>query len=114
MKNAKAAAPAPEHGVFFVERLHAFNHVFRGNVKTSGELSSAGVIMGQKLVKRRIQQANGHGTPLHGPEEALEVPALERQKLFQGGPALLDVCGENHLPHVVNAVPLEEHVFRAA
>ena len=39
---------------------------------------------------------------------------LERQKLFQGGPALLDVCGENHLPHVVNAVPLEEHVFRAA
>ncbi len=54
------------------------------------------------------------GIALERPEDAGEVVPLVRQQLGERRLPLLEGLGEDHLPHRVDAVALEEHVLGAA
>ncbi len=68
--------------------------------------------VGQELVQRRIQQADRHRLAGHGPEQAGEIVALERQHLGQGLFAILAIVGHDHLAHFGDVI--EEHVLGPA
>ena len=70
--------------------------------------------LGQELVQRRIEQADGDRQRLHGLEEADEVGALHGQQLLERVAAVLLVVGQNHGAHVFDAVFGKEHVLGAA
>ena len=79
-----------------------------------GDLALAGVVVGQELVQRRIEQADGHRQAVHRLEDADEVLLLVRLERGQGLLAAGLVVGEDHLPHVDDALAFEEHVLGAA
>ena len=54
------------------------------------------------------------GQPAHLAQDALEVAALHGQDLGERALAALEVVGEEHLAHGVDAIALEEHVLGAA
>ncbi len=68
--------------------------------------------MGNKLVERRIKQADVHGAAVHGLKDTLEVGLLIRQQLGERLLATLNGVGENHLAHGDDLLVLEEHVLR--
>ena len=68
----------------------------------------------QKLVQRRIEEADRRRKPLPGPEDAGEVVPLIRKQLGQRRFPRLERLGENHLAHGVDTVALEEHVLGPA
>ncbi len=71
-------------------------------------------VVGQELVQRRVEQADGHRQAGHGPEDAVEVLALEGQQLGQVLLALGGVLGHDHVAHMRQTVLLHEHVLGAA
>ena len=70
--------------------------------------------MRQEFVQRRVEEADRGRQALQRLEDADEIVALIgqqfRQRLFAG----LEVVGQDHLAHGVDAVALEEHVLGAA
>ena len=71
-------------------------------------------VVGQELVERRIEQADGDRQPRHGLEDAHEVLALEGQQLGEVLLALLGGLGHDHVLHVRQPLLLHEHVLGAA
>ena len=70
--------------------------------------------LGQELVQRRIEQADGDRQRFHGLEQTDKVGALHRQQLLERVAAVLLVVGQNHGAHVPDAVFGKEHVLGAA
>ena len=68
----------------------------------------------QKLMQRRIEQANGHRQANHFLKDADEVAALERQQFFKRLLPGADAVRQNHLAHKGQPLIAEEHVLRAA
>ena len=138
VSNTKAAATMPEHGI---ECVQFFDPAHQGRKQLIQISRSIGAIltifldqrlfllpsrMGkrsqiyhqllafrQKLVQRRIKQANGHRQASHGLEQANEVGALHWQQFLERGTPILFVVRKDHGAHMRNAVPLEEHVLGA-
>ena len=75
--------------------------------------SCCALVVRQELVQRRIEEADGGREALERLEDAGEVLALIGQQLGQRGLAVVDVVGEDHLAHRVDAVAFEEHVLGA-
>ena len=65
-------------------------------------------------MERRIDGADGHGPAGHDLEDAGEVLPLKGQKLGQGGLALLEGVGQDHLAHRADLALAEEHVLGPA
>ena len=72
-----------------------------------------GFLVREELVQRRVEEADGGREALEGLEDAGEVALLVGQQLGEGGFAVFDVVGEDHLAHGVDAVAFEEHVLGA-
>ena len=70
--------------------------------------------IGQELVQRRVEQANGHDEPCHLDEQPLEVALLEWEQLIQGGSASGVTLGHDHRPHQRLAIDGHEHVLSSA
>src|SRR4051812_34174813 len=64
-------------------------------------------------MERWIEQPDIDGQAVHRLEDSLKVAALHRQELGQCAAAPADVARHDHLAHRVDALTLEEHVFRA-
>ena len=62
-------------------------------------------------MQRRVEKADRHRPPGHGLEDACEIVALERQQSRERHAPLAFVGGQDHAPHIVDAVALEEHVL---
>ena len=120
--DAEAAAAQAEHGVHLVQLLDPrqqraqFLELGRAGlgVFEVRDLDQQILALGQELVQRRIEQADGHRQRLHGFEEAHKVGALHGQQLLEGFAAILLVVGQDHGAHVVDAVLGKEHVLGAA
>ena len=69
--------------------------------------------VGEELVQRRVEQADGDGQAVHRLEDALEVGALELLELVERGLLLGGVVGEDEPLHERQPVA-EEHVLGAA
>ena len=110
----QAAAAEAEHRVGLVELLDAALDLLDGDAELAGDLGLAGLVVGQELVQRRVEQADGHRQAVHRLEDADEVLLLEGLERGEGRlPALL-VVGEDHLPHGDDPLAVEEHVLGAA
>ncbi len=120
--DAQAASAQSEHGVLLVQLLHP-----RQQRAQFLELGRAGLgvfqvldlhhqilALGQELVQRRIDGADGDRQRLHGLEEADKVGALHGQQLLERRAAILLVVGQDHGAHVLDAVFGKEHVLGAA
>ena len=69
--------------------------------------------MRQEFVERRIEETDRGREAFERLEDAGEILALVRQELRQRGFAVVDVVGQDHLAHGVDAVAFEEHVLGA-
>ena len=67
----------------------------------------------QKLMQRRIEQANRYRQSGHLAKDADEVAALQRQQFFERLLARADAFGQNHLAHRREPLIAEEHVLGA-
>src|ERR1700719_1134888 len=65
-------------------------------------------------MKWRIEEPNRRWQAVECFENANEILALIRKQFRDCGLACCFCSGENHLPHSVNAVAFEEHVFGSA
>src|SRR5206468_1202746 len=70
--------------------------------------------LGQKLVQRGVQQADGDRVALHGAVESDEIALLQRQQLGQLALTVLTGLGQDHLLHNRDAVLGKEHVLGPA
>ena len=111
--DAEAAAAEAEHGVELVEFLHALLNLLDGHAHLLRQVLLRGVLVREELVQRRVEEADGGREAFQRLEDADEVALLVRQQLGERGFAGLDVVGEDHLAHGVNAVAFEEHVLGA-
>ncbi len=68
----------------------------------------------QKLMQRRIEQANRHRQPRHLAKDSDEVTTLQRQQLFERLFARTDTFGKDHLAHRCEALIAKEHMLSAA
>jgi hypothetical protein len=114
IRDAEPDAAVAEHGIRLTVLLHQARHVRHRDAGASGELGHLLAGSRQELVQRRVQQSHRHGVAVHGPEDALEVPALHGQQLAQRGATRVRLRCEDHLAHRLDVVALEEHVFGAA
>ena len=69
--------------------------------------------VGQELVQRRVEQADGDRQAVHGLEDLLEVGPLQFEQLGQRRRLLLGRVGEDHALHERQPIA-EEHVLGAA
>ena len=69
---------------------------------------------GQELVEGRVQQADGDGQPVHGPEDLHEVLALHGHELVGPVFPLLRGVGQDHVAHQGQTFRLVEHALGAA
>ena len=104
----------PQHGVVFAERLDPAHHVRQRQVERFRQLAHPLAVVGQELVQRRVEQADGDGIAVHDPEQVGEIRPLHRQQPVQRHAPVLGAVGEDHLAHRRQAVLLEEHVLGAA
>ena len=112
--DAEPHAAMAEHRVELVQLVGARLDLGDVDAEILGDHLHVGLGLGQELVQRRIEQADGDRQAGHDLEQPDEVLALHRQDLGQRrAPALL-VVGQDHLAHRDDAVALEEHVLGAA
>jgi hypothetical protein len=112
--DAEAAAAEAEHRVELVQLMHAALDRLDLDADLLRQVRLLLRRMRQELVQRRVEEANRRRVALQGPEDTGEVVALKRQQLVQRRLARLERLRENHLPHRVDAIALEEHVFGPA
>src|SRR6185369_10698801 len=67
----------------------------------------------QKLVKRRIEETNGHWQSCHLAKDPDEITTLQRQQLLERFLTRADALRKNHLAHCCESLIAEEHVLRA-
>ena len=114
INDPQAAAAEAQHRVEFVERFDAGFDLLVGDAHLGGQRPLVLFRVGQELVERRIDRPDGHRPAVHDLEDAGEIVALERQELGQGGLALLERVGQDHLPHRADLALAEEHVLGPA
>ena len=120
MQEPEAHAAGAQHRVALVERAHPLEHVLElGDLAVAaharlGQVLDDRLAVGQELVQRRVEQADGDRQAVHRLEHALEVGLLHRQQLVERGPAAGLVVGHDHRLHLRLAVGGHEHVLGAA
>ena len=112
--DAEADAAHAEHRVDLGEVAGAGGDLGDRQVHRLGQRLEIGGLLGQELVQRRVEQADGHRQAVHDPEELDEVGALHRQELVERRLPLGVGVGEDHLAHHRDPLGVEEHVLGAA
>jgi len=79
-----------------------------------GEQLNVGLLGGDELVQRGIEEADGHRTALERDIHGLKVALLHRLELGERLLTLLERVGANHLADGGDTVSLEEHMLGAA
>ena len=69
--------------------------------------------MRQELVERRIEETDRRGIAFERFEDADEIVALIREEFRERGFPIIDIVGQNHLAHRVDAIAFKEHVLGA-
>ncbi len=112
--DAEPAAAMAQHRVGFLQHRRALGDMVDGDAGGLGHLLHLAAGIGQELVQRRIEQADGHRQALHDAEQLDEIVALHGQDLGQRRAAPLDGLGHDHLAHGDDAAAVEEHMLGAA
>ena len=102
------------HGVELVEAVDGVAQLLLGNVHLLGQSLDIGVLGGQELMERRVEEADGDGLAHHGLVDLLEVLLLHGLDLGQSPLALLHGVGDDHLADGGDTVGIKEHVLGAA
>ena len=110
----QTATAVTEHRIGFMQLRDAALDLLEAEAHLLRQLALLLVVVRNKLVQRRIEQAHGDGQPVHRGEDADEVGALERQQLRKRLFARLSGLGEDHLANRSGALAAEEHVLGAA
>ena len=115
LHHTKADTAGAEHGVEFVPTLGRRQQLLLPLGEAFGGLLDTEVLgLGQELVQRRVEQADGDGQAVHLAQDVLEVGLLGHPKGLQRLFFLLVGFGQDHGPHDGEAVLGQEHVLGAA
>jgi hypothetical protein len=87
MHDAETAAAETEHGVELVEFLDALFDLGDGHAHFLGEIVLRGILVGEELVQRRVEEANGGREALERLEDADEVALLLGRRLARADEA---------------------------
>ena len=109
--DAEAAAAVAEHRVELVQGVHAGLHRLDGQFQLLGQVGLGLLVVRHEFMEWRIEKADRGRSAVEGLEDAFEVVPLVGEQLGERLAAVVLVLGENHLPHRVDAVALEEHVL---
>ena len=109
----QAATAVTKHRVELVQAGDLCAQGLCRNAEVLRELALLPRLVGKEFVQGWVEGSDRNGTIFHGPEDALEVLALERQQLSECLLAALLIGGQDHLAHGVNLAALEEHVLGA-
>jgi len=113
--DGEPAAAVAEHRIRFMEHFYALLDDFVADVGCFREGSLSRFVMGNELVERRVDEADGHTESVHSLEDSLEILDLERQELGERLFTGFDRIGDDHLADGENPfLGIEEHVFGAA
>ena len=112
--DAEAAATVAQHGVGFVQFAHPAPELIGVQSPGFRDRTHVRLGLGQELVERGIQKADGDWQSLHDGEQFDEVCPLHGKDLLQRRAPSRLVVGEDHLAHRLNPVLVEEHVFGTA
>ena len=103
-----------QHGVHLVKSFDAMGDFLCRHAEFLGEVLLLFDRLREELVQWWIEQADGCRQTFEFFKDAGEVFALIRQEFAEGLFAIVEVVGENHFAHGVDAVSFEEHVFGAS
>ena len=103
----------PEHRVGLVERMRALPDLSDGAVGQPRHLLEFGVGLGQKLVKRRVEQPDRDRQPAHDRKNFGKIITLHRQEFGEPGAAAALIVGHDHAADRADAVGLEKHMLGA-
>ena len=113
VKDAESASAQTKHGIAFMQVIDTRSYRFHALADFSCQSLDFADGMGQKLVQRRIKQSDGDRSGTHGLEKSVEIFALDREQFVECCFTAFDIVCKNHLPHGVDFIAAEEHVFRA-
>mmetsp|Transcript_2482 Transcript_2482/g.3526 ORF Transcript_2482/g.3526 Transcript_2482/m.3526 type:complete len:709 (-) Transcript_2482:241-2367(-) len=114
VQDAEAATAEPQHGVDLREFVDLVQHSLDSDAQLLGHhlADVLHLAVGEELVERRVEEADGDGAVVHGREDALEVGALEGEQLGERELPRLHVLRHDHLPHRLEPlVARKEHVL---
>ena len=120
--DSETAATQAKHGVLLMQffdasedgaKLLEFGRAGLGEFQLL-DLDEKIFTLGQELVQRRIEGADGDRETLHRLEESGEVGALHGQQLLEGGATVLLGASHDHGAHEGKTILGEEHVLGAA
>ena len=112
--NPQAASAMAEHRIEFVQLACPAAQMVDTQPARFRQLRELGVAMREKLMQRRVEQADRAGQARHGAEDRDEIRALFGQQFGERGAAALLVLGQDHLAHRADPVGIEEHMLRPA
>src|ERR1019366_339491 len=120
--NAEPAAAMAKHGIDLMQLLHTVEQRaqlfqlgrFRLGDFQLRDFHHQVFAARQELVQRWIDGADGDRETIHGAKDADKIVALHGKQFAQCIAAVFFGIGENHGPHVRQAVLGEEHVLGAA
>jgi hypothetical protein len=110
----QAHAAVTEHRVELVKVLGPLDELLHRDAHRLREKLELLDLGRKKLVKRWVEEADGHRQAAHLAEDADEVLPLVRKELGERRRAPGRVVGQDHLAHGLDALLLEEHVLGAA
>ena len=106
----ETAATETEHGIELVKLLHALGDLVDRNAHFFREQVLRSVVVRQELVEGRVEEPDGGRETVQGFENAHEVALLVGQQLGERLLPIVEVVGENHLAHGVDAIAFEREL----
>ena len=102
------------HRVKLMQGIADLLHIFSRHHHLYCQVVNITLVCRHELMKRRIQETDGHRPSFHHLIQCLEVPFLERDQCIQCFFSLLYSSCQNHLTNLRNPVRFEEHMLGTA
>ena len=110
---AQPTATVAQHRIRLGEPFHGQLDILDRATERCGEPFDLFGLRRKKLVQGRIEQPDGHRQSVHGPENALEILLLHGLDLDQGGPAGVDVLGQQQMGFRLGTISGDDTIFVA-
>ena len=112
--NGQTKSSVTHHGVKFLETGNDILDLLYALALGISQLLDLFLGVGHELMKRGIQETDGHRIAFHSLIELLEIALLVRLDLLKSLLSLLDGVGADHLAEGSDSVLSEEHVLGTA
>ena len=112
--HCQTASPVSHHGIEFMQARDIILDLLNRPALCVCQLLNVCLLGGNKLMKRRIKEADGNRISLQRLINLLKVTLLVRKNLLQGSFSLFHGIGTDHLTESSNSALFKEHMLGTA